>query len=281
MYEKCAANTFLMGNKGCVIVKLDKELNEISKCDIGKCREFDSNGEKIVTLKGSKIYLSDMNGKNKKTIYTINGDKGVDYVDYAAISDTHIGFGGSGGLSPDTRNYSGVIDIETGEVTVKQQERRIVGVEAANNGMLVWESYEAYDVKVEDGNPNHHIYGLEYYKDRKYYLYDGKQFDTFTAENTYENLIIDSDGNFITYDSYMKNGNAVLRVYKDGKVADKYNFTESDDGFVSLAANGGAAAVCTAAKSSEEVGWGVYEPGDAITYHEPLPINVTIIGYSE
>ncbi len=282
MYEKCVTNKMMMGNKGCALVKLDKELNEISKCDVGKCREFDSNGENIVILKGSKIYLTDMNGKNKKLVYTVNGENGVDYVYYAAISDTHIGFGGGGGLSPNAKNYIGVIDIETGEVTVKQQERRIMGVEAMNNSTLVWKSYEAYDVKVDDGNPNHHIYGLGYYDDREYYLFDGKQFDTFTAENTYENLIIDSDGNFITYDSYMKNDNAVLRIYKDGKVADKFNFTDSDDGFVTLAANGGFVAVCTVAQSAEEnTNWGAYELGDAMEYHEPLPINVTIIKYSE
>ncbi len=283
MYEKCVTNAMIMGNKGGVVVKLDKELNEISKCDIGKCRSFDSNGEKIVTLKGNKIYLSDMDGRNKKLVYTANGKKGVDYADYAAISDTHIGFGGGGGYASETtqaRNYSGVIDIETGEVTVKQQERRITGVEAMNNSTLVWESYEAYDVKIDDGNPNNQIYGLEYYDDREYYLFDGENFDTFTAEDTYENLIIDSDGNFITYDYWMKDGNVSLKVYKDGKVADSYSFTDSDDGFSTIAANGGTIAISTVAEGAD-TGWHKINEGAPVIYSEPLPINIHVISYGE
>ncbi len=282
MYEKCVTNKMFMGNEGCVVIKLDKELNEISKCDIGKCREFDSNGEKIVTLKGKKIYLSDMNGKNKKLVYTANGENGVDYVDYTAISDTHIGFGGAGGFSRDTRYYSGVIDIETGEVTVKQQERGFMGVEAANNGTLVWESSLTYDVKVEDGNPNHHIYVNKYYDDHEYYLFNGEDFDTFRTKDIHAKFIMDSDGNIITYDYWMKDGNAVIKVYKDGKVAGSYNFTALDDGFVSLAANGGTAAVCTMDRpEGVDASYQAFIPGDPIEYHEPSPINVTIISYSE
>ncbi len=282
MYEKCVTNKVIMGNKGCVAVKLDKELNEISKCEIGKCKAFDSNGEKIVTLKGKKIYLSDMNGKNKKLVYTADGENGVDYVDYVAITDKYIGFGGAGGFSPDTRYYCGVIDIETGEVTVKQQERGFMGVEAANNDTLVWESDATYDVKIEDGNPNHHIYGLDYYDDREYYLFDGEKFDTFRTKDIHAKFIMDSDGNIITYDYWMKDGDVELKVYKDGKVADSYTFTDSDDGVVSVSANGGTVAVCTEVQpEGADTSWHTFTPGDTIEYHEPFPINVTTISYSE
>ncbi len=282
MYTKAVANKMIMGSKGTVIVKLDKELNEVSRYEAAKCTAFDSNGKRLVTLKGNKIYLSDINGKNKKLVYTVNGEKGVDYVDYVAISDTHIGFGGRGSHSPDTRYYSGVIDIETGEVTVKQQDRCIWDVKAANNDTLVWMTASTYDVKTENRDLNSQINSYEYYDDQKYYLFDGENFDTFTAEDTYDTLIIDSDGNFITYNYWMKNGNVVLKVYKDGKVADSYTFTNSDDGIVSVMANGGTAAVCTTVHpEGADTGWHAFTPGDPIEYHEPSPINVTIITYDK
>ncbi len=282
MYTKAVANKMIMGSKGTVIVKLDKELNEVSRYEAAKCTAFDSNGKRLVTLKGNKIYLSDINGKNKKLVYTVNGEKGMDHVYYVAISDTHIGFGGQGGYSADTRYYSGVIDIETGEVTIKQQDRGIWDVEAMNNSTLVWKTDTGYYDESTDEHSSDPFSGFKDYKNHEYYLFDGEKFDTFRTEDSHETLIMDSDGNFITYDIWKKNGNAEFKLYKDGKAADSYTFTNSDDGIVSVMANGGTAAVCTTVHpEGADTGWHAYTPGDPVEYQEPFPINVTIITYDE
>ncbi len=269
-YEKGLADVFSMGNKGIGVIKLDKEFNEICRYDTSqKYKAFDANSEKIVTLKGkTKIYLSDIDGKNQKLVYTAGSGDGMDRLVDVAINDKYIGFYGIGGTGDDSKDYCGVIDIETGESTVKPQKKDICGLFTAGDGTFVWKtpiSYENRDTRSGE-----------------LYLFDGKEISTFKTESADEELIIDSDGNIFSYDFFLKNGRITFKVYKDGKFAERYELNDPDDGYNTICANGGVIAVGTTVyPEGADTGWHKVQMGGSIEYQEPFPINIRILTYSE
>lgn len=268
IYEKSPANITASGSKGYVIIKLDKELNEIEKYDLGKLSGLDTNGSKIAYIKGRKIYLANLDGSDRKIVYTAGSKDKYEHINYVAVTESCIGFGTNG--SDDASNCCGVIDLETGKVTVEKQERSITGVTAFNNDTLVWSSAMGRS----EGSKYH------YYKNRDYYIYDGKNFSVFTAQEVFETLTIDADGNFITSD--IGNGKLTLRFYKDGKAVYSFDVTDADDGFCTPAINGGVIAVSTTVyPEGADTGWHKVKEGVSVAYQEPFPINTHLFAYGK
>lgn len=269
-YQKCISNFYFGGTKGNVVVKLDSEMNELETCELPKSDSFDTNGEKAVYVYRNKIHLADMDGKNKKVIYAAGGDDGIKSIDFVAASEKYIGFQGSD--DSDKIHYSGVIDIETGEVKIEQQNRKGSGVKSFNNDLLV---YETHCTKQYNGGDS-----IKYYSDTEYYIFDGEGFSTFNTEDKFEDLIIDCDGNYIT--SKIGGGKMVIRFYRNGKVYESFDVTDSDDGFVYPVINGGTVAVCTTViPEGADGSWHKIHENDPVEYTEPFPINTHIFTYSK
>ena len=130
-----------------VIIKLDKELNELARYKYPKCDSADTNGEKIVYLKNHRtIYSMDMDGKNKQKLYTL--DSQTDVLNCLAVSGDYAGFvkTESGAAPKDQKDYCGYIDLKTGEVTLKNE--RSVQQLYGSKDMIFWFSSECRDTRV-------------------------------------------------------------------------------------------------------------------------------------
>ncbi len=242
------------------VVKLDKELNEISKCEIEKCRDFDCDGEKIVIATKNAIKLCGLDGGNMQTVWTASN--GVDEFRSVAMNGKYIGFGGTGGEYPDTKYYSGVIDRVTGEATVKQQDRKIYNVTAFGD-FLVWRTEASYFDHSDPG-----AMFSKQYADGEYYIYDGSKIYTYRTESPYERLAVDGKGNIITCRVLNDENRMTVKVCRDGILqAESFELDGTDDSFYSIAANGGVIAVCTA-QYPEKTDWETVMYTRFISYDE-------------
>ncbi len=236
--DDCVVLTY-PGSDHDYVVKLDKELNEISKCEIEKCRDFDCDGERIVIATKNAIKLCGLDGGNMQTVWTASN--GVDEFRSVAMNGKYIGFGGTGGEYPNTKYYSGVIDRATGEATVKQQDRKIHNVTAFGD-TLVWRTEASYFDSSDPG-----AMFSKQYADGEYYIYDGSKIYTFRTESAYERLAVDDKGNIITCRVLNDENRLTVKVCRDGVLqAESFELDGTEDSFYGIAANGGVIAVCTA-----------------------------------
>ena len=256
-----------------VIVKLDKELNEVARYKAPKSIEVDTNGEKIVymTKNHRTIYSMDMDGKNKKVLYTVEQDRPLDVLNFLAITGDYVGFqkNEGGSVPKDLKDYCGIIDLKTGEVTFKEQ--RSVQQLYESNGKIIWYSSDSRDtsesnmITVPKGeNVTEYIIEQnkkqrEYFKDGESYVLDNGKYYVLKTQSYREShgLTIDNDGNVITY-SY-NNGRYDFKFYRDNKLIDTYSMNFK--GFCGFTANNGVLTICYDGLDDSQLGdWVTLDP---------------------
>ena len=268
--------------RGHIIVKLDKELNEIYKNKFSKSEYLDTNGEKIVymTKNNRTIYSMDMDGKNKQVLYTVEQDRPLDVLNFLAITGDYVGFqkNEGGSVPKDCKDYCGIIDLKTGEVTFKEQ--RSVQQLYESNGKIIWYSSDSRDTsesnmitvpKGEDVTEyiiEQNKKQREYFKDGESYVLDNGKYYVLKTQSYREShgLTIDNDGNVITY-SY-NNGRYDFKFYRDNKLIDTYSADLK--GVCGFTANNGVLTICYDGLDDSQL-------GDWVT----LPPNMSDAEYEE
>lgn len=263
LYEE--ANGFSIGEY--VIVKLDKELNEVARYKAPKCSGADTNGEKIVYMKNHRtIYSMDMDGKNKKTIFTLGQGNELNNMNFIVVSGDYVGFQGSIGDSyvpKNSKDYCGYINLKTGEVTFKEQ--RTVQQLYGSKDKIIWYSSESRDIRdsymttVPEGEDvgeyirKQDEKEREYFKDGESYILDNGEYyvlKTQSPREVYE-LTIDDDGNVIT--SSYKNGKYIFKFYRDNKLIDTYSMDLK--GYCGFTANNGVLTICYTGRDATASDW--------------------------
>lgn len=248
-----------------VIVKLDKELNEISRSKFPKSHCIDTNGEKVVYLKGDKeIYICDMDGKNKKLLYTANNSVNAleheQPMNSVAIAGNYVGFQKRVGFYPKTTEYCGIINIETGKITLHEQ-RSVHQVFSSGNN-LIWYGEAGYDTS-EDGSVPAEVTDIraymdsvyKYYDNSEFYIFDGENYSVLKTPNKNESgygAVIDSEGNFITA-SFDGKGRKIFRIYRDGKLLGEH--IGSYKGYSCFTANNGVITISYTGQDAAAGDW--------------------------
>lgn len=265
----CADSGFSIREHEHVIVKLDKELNEVARYKAPKCDGADTNGEKIVYMKNHRtIYSMDMDGKNKQKLYTL--DDQMDVLNMLVVSGDYAGFikTESGATPKDCKDYCGYINLKTGEVTLKEQKalQQLYG----SKDKIIWYRSEWYDTRdsymitVPEGeDPSEYIRKhdeehREYFKDGESYILDNGEYyvlKTQSPNESYE-LTIDDDGNVIT--SSYKNGKHIFKFYRDNKLIDTYSMDLK--GYCGFVANNGVMTICYTGRDMTAEDWITYDP---------------------
>lgn len=286
IYTEYDSTSIFANKKSTVIVKLDKELNEIARYNHEKsASSVDTNGEKVVYIKGAvnaqRIYVCDIDGKNKKLLYSVNSEATPieQPLNSVAIAGNYVGFQKRTGYSnaSDRKEYCGLIDIETGEITLHEQ--RSVQQVYSSSGRLIWYGEEGYYPDPEgtfNNIPSELLEGdswidyyesrYKYYDDSERYVFDGENYSVIkypTAKKLGYSTIIDNEGNLIT--TTYKNGNQIYSIYHDGELMDE--LTLSYKGCGSVVANGGVLTFCYTGRDStpdDWVGWGDSTPREEV-----------------
>lgn len=282
-----------------VIVKLDKELNEIESYRAPKGWNIDTNGEKIVYMKANRtIYSTDMDGSNKQLLYTAGQDNKLYGLNFIAVSGDYAGFQGKWGdsISPkNDKDYCGIINLKTGEVTFKEQ--RSVQQLYNSNGKVIWFSSEWRDIResasiqVPEGEDpteycrDHMEKYREYFDDGESYVLDNGEFYVLKTQSPIESrdLTVDNDGNVITYNyyDYGKKGNWSFKIYRDNKLIGTYS--PDLKGVCGFAANNGIITVSYSGRepnySSSD--WTPIDPNMTDEEYEKLAAQGPAVGYSD
>lgn len=260
LYEE--SNGFSIGEH--IIVKLDKELNEVARYKAPKCDGADTNGEKIVYLKNhNTIYSMDMDGKNKQKLYTL--DDQMDVLNFLAVSGDYAGFiKTESGVTPkDQKDYCVYINLKTDEVTQKEQKalQQLYG----SKDKIIWYRSEWYDTRdsymitVPEGeDPSEYIRKHDeehrkYFKDGESYILDNGEYYVLKTQSPNEcyELTIDDDGNVIT--SSYKNGKYIFKFYRDNKLIDTYSMNLK--GYCGFTANNGVLTICYTGRDMTAEDW--------------------------
>lgn len=274
--KQCGDDIYILYAEACgfsmrenVIIKLDKELNEIARYKAPKCDGVDTNGEKIVYMKNHRtIYSMDMDGKNKQELYTL--DDQMDVLNMLVVSGDYAGFQKSEGAAvpKDHKEYCGYINLKTGEVTLKEQKalQQLYG----SKDKIIWYRSEWYDTRdsymitVPEGEDlgeyikKHDEEHREYFKDGESYILDNGEYyvlKTQSPREVYE-LTIDDDGNVIT--SSYKNGKHIFKFYRDNKLIDTYSMDLK--GYCGFTANNGVLTICYTGRDMTAADWIGYDP---------------------
>ena len=265
----CEAIGFSIREHEHVIIKLDKELNEVARYKAPKCDGADTNGEKIVYLKNhNTIYSMDMDGKNKQKLYTL--DDQMDVLNFLAVSGDYAGFiKTKGAVAPkDQKDYCVYINLKTDEVTQKEQKalQQLYG----SKDKIIWYRSEWYDTRdsymitVPEGeDPSEYIRKhdeehREYFKDGESYILDNGEYYVLKTQSPNESygLTIDDDGNVIT--SSYKNGKHIFKFYRDNKLIDTYSMDLK--GYCGFVANNGVMTICYTGRDMTAEDWITYDP---------------------
>ncbi|MDE6709837.1 MAG: hypothetical protein K2J76_05050, partial [Oscillospiraceae bacterium] len=284
--KQCGEYLYFMYNEATnssrenVIVKLDKELNEISKNKFAKGRCLDTNGEKIVYLKGeTKIYICDMDGKNDKLLYTTNKNNSDGNIEQplnsVAIAGNYVGFQKRTGYSndPNRKAYCGMINIETGKVTLKEQ--RSVQQVFSSGDNLIWYGDDGYYPEDNNtsftfssdavANDTYYSSRYKYYDTSEIYVFDGNGYSVLETPNKHETgygAIIDNEGNLIT-ESFDMKGHVTYRIYRDSKLLGEY--TVSYKGYSCFTANNGIITISYTGRDATAADWVAYDPETTTT----------------
>lgn len=277
--KKCGDDLYLIyagffgfSTKENFVVKLDNELNEISKNKYPKSECFDTNGEKIVYVKNRRtIYSMDMDGKNKKAIFTMGQGNEINNMNFLVVAGDYVGFEGEIGDSfvpKNNKDYCVYINLKTDEVTMKEQ--RSVQQLYESNGKIIWYSSDSRDIRdsymttVPKGEDvTEYIIKQdkkerEYFKDGESYVLDNGKYYVLKTQSPRESygLTIDNDGNVITC-SY-NNGRYDFKFYRDNKLIDTYS-TELK-GFCGFTANNGVLTISYDGKEPTASDWVALPP---------------------
>lgn len=285
-----------------VIIKLDKELNQIESYRAPKGWNIDTNGEKIVYMKANRtIYSTDMDGSNKQLLYTAGQDGKLYGLNFIAVSGDYAGFQGKWGDSVSPKNdkdYCGIINLKTGEVTLKEQ--RSVQQLYNSNGKVIWFSSEWRDIResasiqVPEGEDpeeycrEHMEKYREYFDDGESYVLDNGEFYVLKTQSPVESrdLTVDNDGNVITYNyyDYGKKGNWSFKIYRDNKLIGTYSTDLAGlKGICGFTANNGIITVSYSGRepnySSSD--WTPIDPNMTDEEYEKLAARSPAVGYND
>lgn len=269
-----------------VIVKLDKELNEIESYRAPKGWNIDTNGEKIVYMKANKtIYSTDMDGSNKQLLYTAGQDGKLYGLNFIAVSGDYAGFQGKwADSSPkNDKDYCGIINLKTGEVTLEEQ--RSVQQLYNSNGKIIWYSSEWRDIRE---SASIQVPKMEYFDDGESYVLDNGEFYVLKTQSPVESrdLTVDNDGNVITYNyyDYGKKGNWSFKIYRDNKLIGTYSTDLAGlKGICGFTANNGIITVSYSGRepnySSSD--WTPIDPNMTDEEYEKLAAKSPAVGYND
>lgn len=197
-------------SKICRFVQLDKKLNIIAQYDIPKVLEADTNGKKVVYIKGRKtIYISEMNGKNKKKLYTVGKGNDLSWINGVAINDRYVGFVGGKRYDNESKEYCGVIDLKNGETKLFETEQGVMYAKSQNNEILWYGSFAKGNV---------------YFDSQYLYTYDGSNFNALQIDKgvIMSNCTVDYDGRIFVCKNSGK-GTLNIKIYKDSQLVGEYN----------------------------------------------------------
>ncbi len=204
----------------------DSELkleNEYSFSNVKSCQYADVNSDKVCYIKGKKIYISKLNGKNKKLLADMNKTELKDtFIQGIALTRDHVGFIAEKYEKGKRKTYCGVISLKTGKI--KYEEQPMLWIPKSFNDRLAWNSNNSGTVSISSSS-------------KQIVIYDGSKFSqvkTQTSDEALNNVLVDSEGRIITHG--YKNGRGYFRIYKDGKAVKTLEFEGS---FVTAAANNG------------------------------------------
>lgn len=269
-----------------VIVKLDKELNEIESYRAPKGWNIDTNGEKIVYMKANKtIYSTDMDGSNKQLLYTAGQDGKLYGLNQIAVSGDYAGFQGKwADSSPkNDKDYCGIINLKTGEVTLEEQ--RSVQQLYNSNGKIIWYSSEWRDIRE---SASIQVPKMEYFDDGESYVLDNGEFYVLKTQSPVESrdLTVDNDGNVITYNyyDYGKKGNWSFKIYRDNKLIGTYSTDLAGlKGICGFTANNGIITISYSGRepnySSSD--WTPINPNMTDEEYEKLAAKSPAVGYND
>lgn len=272
MYREETGSWRKSKGKGNVIVKLDKELNEIARYKHKKGSSFDTNGEKAVYLSDNwTICVCDIDGSNLKTLYSVNkSDEIAEHeqpLNCVAVAGNYVGFQKRTGYSnsPDRKAYCGIIDIETGEITLKEQ--RSVEMVYSFGDNLIWygeagyypqESFEIPDEVIASGaiaTDNYMTERYKYYSDSELYIFDGKEYSVLKTPNAKEvgyGTAVDSNGDIVTT-SFDGKGHVIYRFYRGKKLIGEH--TVSYKGYSTAVFGSGAITVSYTGRDATADDW--------------------------
>lgn len=230
--------------KGLVCEKYNKELGSIGKYDLSAFGEYiDFSSSKICYYKGGKIYLCDLDGKNKKeTVNFANKNLGeYTILTGLAVNDKYITY-----TLHDTYNgkyYLGYYVIKSGKEKIYQSDLAD-GTAAYGDNML-------YYSKVKNSKENYTFGDTPELEGSGKFIaiIDGKiktikTYDSTESSYGYDGQIT-NDGKIITWmGSTGKKGKAdgiFIRIYENGELKEEKTVKVSE--IVSMRANAGKIAV--------------------------------------
>lgn len=231
--------------KNLVCEKFDKELNNIGKYDLSAFKNCDMSDNKICYHNKDKIYICDLNGKNKKAIVDLSAYMtSTTIVSGLAINDKYVAYTLRETLSTDQKFYYGYYSLRSGKGGIYKSDL-VNGVKAFDDNML----YYSYVHQTPQKNT------LKLEGSGKYIaLINGKT----SATKTFDSLeptqggTITSDGKIITWmgnrGSKKITDGIYIRIYENGELISEKIL--KIDSILYFCANGGKIAVSYEEKES-------------------------------
>lgn len=207
----------------CRVYSKDLKLEKTYKLTFAKsCQFADVSKNKVCYLKGSKLYLCNLNGKNRKVICTFNSEELKDcFCQGVALTEKYAAFTAVKSVNNKRVTYCGAVDLKTGELQL--EEMPLLWLPKSFNETIIWNSNASGSGSVNSGSSQ-----IVVFKDGS--------FSTVKTKTKLESLnaaIADSEGNIIT--NGYSSGEGFYRIYADGK-SKKVAF---NDTYVCAAANCG------------------------------------------
>ncbi len=223
--------TTKMSGLRCKVYSKDLKLEKTYNTSVQKTWEYaDVNSTKMCYIKGEeKIYICDLDGKNKKLLYNLSkGELKDTFCQGVAMTEDYVGIIAEKWTDTERVTYSVVINIETGRATIKKISK--LWLPTAFGEQLVWYSNASGTNSIYAGN-------------KQIVYFDGKKIKTIktdTAKEVLWPITADNNGNFITGDSD-RNG-AYFRIYNGDKNKKVEQINIAQNEFVCYSANCGTIA---------------------------------------
>lgn len=212
--------TKLSGVK-CRVYSKDLKLKKTYKLTFAKsCQFADVNSKKVCYLKGEKIYLSDLNGKNKKVICDFKSKElNGAFCQGVALTEKYAAFTAVKSVNNKRVTYCGALDLETGELQLEEQP--LLWLPKPFNETIIWNSNASGSGSASSGSSQ-----IVVFKDGSF-----STVKTKTKLESLNDVTVDSKGNIIT--TGYSSGEGFYRIYADGKSKK----TAYNDSYVCAAAN--------------------------------------------
>lgn len=226
--------------KKCVCERFDKNLKNIGKYDLSAFGEyFDMSDDKIAYYKSGKIYLCDLDGKNKKAAVDLTGKfSNTTIITSIAVNDKYISYTLKDTSTSNMKYYMGYYSIKTGKGKIWKSDL-VMGATAFGNNMLYYShvrntksDYSWGQVPVMEGSG-------------KYVAIINGKIKTIKTTDSLEPAkggVITDDGKIISWSSHKNSKGRVdgiyIRIYENGKLVSEKVIKDLIN-FMSMYANGG------------------------------------------